>query len=339
MSGIFRLINGTVCINNLKLINSDRSAIILDNCALYTNNVTFENNHDSSEGAAVYASGSNYYRANDKFINNYAKNGASIYALRSILDIDDSKFVNDKEIGWGLIYAYNSHTNIKNTLFTNITSNYATAIHSEGGKLNVFNSGFINLFAKNTAGAIALKKTNTATIEKCSFINASSSRNGGAIFADINEDNYNATRDVAVKSCVFENCSSEFGGAYLQLGGQVSISNSILVNNVAKYSGGAIYISNATALIGNSRINQNSADYLEGGAIFIDDSVSTIASCDIVNNSAKTLGSGIYLYSSKYEIKDSYFADNNKEVIVSYFDRKGSSLKNNDLTGGKTLLN
>ena len=338
-ANVFKITSGTVYINNLKIRNCDKSSIILNDCILYTNNVTFENNHDLYEGAAIYASGSNYYSTNDKFTENYAKNGASIYALNSRVNVDGSTFTNNKKIGWGVIYAYNSITTVKNSIFANMTSDYATAIYCEKEELTVFNSLFSNLFAVNTAGAIGLKKTASVNIEKCSFINTSSSRNGGAIFADLNGDNYNATSDVAIKSSLFENCSSEFGGAYLQLGGQITIVGSHLISNVAKYSGGAVYLSNTTSLIGNCKVNENSADYLEGGALFIDDSKVTVSSCDIVNNSARTLGSGIYLYSSEYEIKNNYFADNNKEVIVSYFDRKGSSLKNNDLNGGKTLLN
>ncbi|MBQ2831559.1 C1 family peptidase [Methanobrevibacter sp.] len=338
-AGIFKFTNGTVYINNLKLINSDMSAIVLNNCALHTTNVTFENNYDSSEGSAIYASGSDYYSANDKFVNNYAKNGASIFGFRSIIDIDKSTFINNKEIDWGLIYAYNSITTVKNVVFANMTSKYATAIFCENNKLTVYNTAFINLFAKNTAGAIGLKNTSSVIIDHCSFINSSSSKNGGAVYADLNGGQYAPMNEVTVTYSLFENCSSQFGGAYLQLGGKTTIVDSGLISNVAEYNGGAIYLSNTTALIGNSKINNNKANLFYGGAVFIDDSESTVASCDIVNNAAGISGSGIYLYSSGYEIKNTYFAKNNGNVIASYFDRKGSYLKNNDLGGGKALLN
>lgn len=339
-AAVFRFTNGTVIINNLKIINSNTSAIYLNNCELRTNNVTFENNHDYyEEGGAIYAHQSNYFSTNDKFINNYAKKGASINAFRSIVEIDHSTFINNREIGWSLIYAYKSLTTVKNTVFENITSQYATAIYSEDDKLTVLNSKFINLFAKNTAGAIGLKTTKSVNIENCSFIHTESCKNGGAIYADLNGDNVTTEYSVTVKNSLFKNCSSEFGGAYLQLGGQINIIDTELLNNVAEYSGGAIYLSNTSALIGNSAINNNKAKYFYGGAVFIDDSEGKVTSCDIKNNTAGTTGSGIYLYDTKYEIKNTLFEKNSNAVIVSYFDKKGSFLTNNELNGGKTLLN
>ena len=55
-AGIFKFNNGTFIINNLKICNANTSSIILNDCELRTNNVTFENNNDPGEGAAIYAS-------------------------------------------------------------------------------------------------------------------------------------------------------------------------------------------------------------------------------------------------------------------------------------------
>ena len=83
-----------------------------------TNNVSFENNNDPNEGGAIYASQSDYYSSNDKFINNHAQNGASIYAYESIVNINNSRFASDN-IYWGMIYAYDSVTTVNNTVFEN----------------------------------------------------------------------------------------------------------------------------------------------------------------------------------------------------------------------------
>ena len=336
---IFKFTNGTVYLKNIKLKNSAQSSIILDNCILHTTNVIFENNRDSSEGGAVYALSSNYYSHGDTFKNNYAPRGADVYGLRSIIEIDGSTFTHSNEIGWGMVYAYRSITKVTNSLFANTTSNYAAAIYCERNNLTVYNSGFFNLNAKYTAGAIGLKTTLDAYIEKCSFVNTTSARNGGAVYADINGDGVLRYNDVTVKNTLFENCYSEYGGAMLQLGGRLTIVDSELLTNVAEYCGGAVYVSNTTTLIANSKLNNNKAKILNGGAVYTDDSDTTIASCDIVSNEAGSLGSGVYSDSSKYTIKNTYFSKNTDNVIVSYFDRKGSSLKNNDLGGGKTLLN
>lgn len=164
------------------------SSIVLYNCELQTNNVTFENNHDPATGAAIYAKESNYYSNHDKFINNYANDGASIFSVESVIDIDNSTFISNNAVHWSLIYGYESIMTIKNTVFANLTSRYATAIYSEKEKLNVINSKFINLYANASAGAIGSKDVEAITIEGCSFINVTSAKNAGAVYADLNEN-------------------------------------------------------------------------------------------------------------------------------------------------------
>lgn len=338
-AGVFKLINGTFYINNLKIINSARSSIILDNSILYTNNVTFQDNKDSSEAAAVYASNSNYYSNKDKFINNYAPKGSSIYGYKSILSINNSTFKNDKPVNWALIYSYQSVTTVNNTVFTNISSNYSSAIFAEEYKLNVSNSKFINLDADKTAGAIGFKSTAEVNIKGCTFINVTSKRNGGAVYGDLNGDDIVATNAVKLTDSAFYNCSSEFGGAYLQLGGKLNMANAVFKNNSAECSGAAVYVSNVTATITKSDFDDNNAEYFYGGALYVDDSNLAVTSSNFINNTAGIIGSGIYSYESQYQVKNSFFDKNSGEAIVSYFDRKGSSLKGNDLNGAKTLLN
>lgn len=343
-ASVFKFSNGKITINNLKIINANRSSIILNNCIVHTNNVTFENNHDNDEGAAIYARQSNYYSNHDKFINNYAKNGASIYTVLSIVEVNNSTFINSKPVHWSLIYGYQSEMVIKNTVFANLTSRYATAIYSEGNKLTVLNSKFINLFANATAGAIGTKEIKSLTIDGCSFINVSSSKDAGAVYVDINAGlmgkEYEATVNCSstVSKTLFENCSSNFGGAYLQLGGKLNLIESNFTNNTAEYTGGAVYISDAIPLIGNCKFNKNTAKYLYGGALYIDDSNSRITQCSFMYNHAGTFGEAIYLHDTKYEIKNSQFSMGEKETIVSLFDKAGSTLKNNNFNGGKTLL-
>ena len=337
-AGVFKFVNGTVIINNLKITNANSSSIILYNCELRTNNVTFENNNDPGEGSAIYAQNSNYYSSHDRFINNHANNGASIYSHRSIVDIDNSTFISSKAVHWSLIYAYESIMTVRNTVFANMSSKYATAIYSEKNKLTVLNSKFINLFANSTAGAIGCKECTSVTIDGCSFINVTSSKNAGAVYADINADNISSKYSVTISDSLFENCSSNFGGAYLQLGGKLNLADSKFANNAAKYYGGAVYLSNTSTLIGNVAFDKNIAEF-NGGAAYVDDSSIIINSCDFINNDAVNFGSGIYLYDSKYEIKNSFFTKGGNEVIVSFFDKKGSSVKNNELNGGKMLLN
>ena len=336
-ASVFKFNNGTVIINNLKIINANSSSIMLFNCELRTNNVTFENNYDPSSGAAIYAEQSNYYSNHDKFINNYAEMGASIFSLNSIIDINNSTLISNK-IHWSLIYGSNSIMTVNNTVFANMTSRYATAIYIEEKKLTVSNSKFINLHANATAGAIGSKDTSSITINGCAFINVTSAKNAGAVYADLNGNIINTTNSATVTDSLFENCSSNFGGAYLQLGGKLNMVRNNFINNTAEYSGGAVFLSNTTALIGSSKFNGNIAEQTYGGALYIDDSNIIINNVEFLNNHANTYGDSIYLYNSKYDIKNSKFRD--EEAVVSFFDRKDSTFnKNNQLNGGKTLLN
>ena len=341
-AGIFKLNNGTFIINNLKICNAKTSSIILNNCELRTNNVTFENNDDPGEGAAIYASQSNYYSNHDKFINNHANNGASVYAFKSIVDITNSTFTSDK-IHWSLIYGYDSVMTVRDSIFANMTSRYATAIYSEESeiksKLTVLNSKFINLKANATAGAIGAKAINSMTIDGCSFINVTSAKNAGAVYADLNGVKYNPENTATIANSLFENCSSTFGGAYLQLGGKLNIAKTNFVNNTAQYMGGAVYLSNTTTLISNSKFNKNNASLNYGGALYIDDSNCIITTNEFNNNNAGTYGDAIYLHDTKYTIKNCDFTKGDKPTVASFFEKQDSLFFNNALNGGTTLRN
>ena len=341
-ASVFKFNHGTVIINNLVIRNANASAIGIYDGELRTNNVTFENNNDPEAGAAICAVQSNYYSSHDNFTNNYAKNGASIYAFKSIVDINNSTFSSNK-IHWSLIYGQDSLMTVNNTLFANMTSRYATAIYSEESEvksaLTVLNSQFINLHANATAGAIGAKTTNSLTIDGCSFINVTSAKNAGAVYVDANGGTANSNKTSTISNSLFENCSSNFGGAYLQLGGKLNIAKTNFTNNIAEYMGGAAYLSNTTTLISNSKFNKNNATQNYGGALYIDDSNCIITTNEFNNNYAGTYGDAIYLHDSQYNIKNCDFTNGDKEAVASFFERKGCSFVNNNLNGGKTLLN
>lgn len=64
----------------------------------------------------------------------------------------------------------------------------------------------------------------------------------------------NKGSDLIINYTKFINCSSDYGGAILQLSNQLEIMNCNFTNNYAIYSGGAIYTSNIIRLaIADSR--------------------------------------------------------------------------------------
>ena len=78
--------------------------------------------------------------------------------------------------------------------------------------------------ANKTAGAILIKSGGNTVIENCEFINTTSSKDAGAIYADISGQNYDGSPsehgNLSIINSRFENTSSGFGGALIQLGGK-----------------------------------------------------------------------------------------------------------------------
>lgn len=336
---VFRFAGGQVTINNLVIKNSAKAAIILFGCNLTTNNVTFENNTDNNVGSAVYGYGALYYSNNDKFINNYAPMGSSIFVIESsLLSVTNATFRCDAQIEWGLIYADNSMVNINSTTVENINSKYATVLYGNG-IVSIKKSRFVNLASKFSAGAIGIKGSRYTVIEDCEFINVTSTKNGGAIFVDVPGDTPGKDGLCTIERTSFVNCSSEFGGAVLQLGGNLHIYNSNFTSNKAAFEGGAIYVSNSTMNVVNSTFDSNSiSDFGKGGALFFDNGDLEISNSLFKANYA-LYGAAIYAYDSEYDIELSNFTDNINNTVYTYFDRKGSAFANDNKIDDKPSLN
>ncbi len=346
-AGIFLIQNGNnITINNLVLKNGNNSALILVNgINIITNNVSFINCSSGNLngmhiGGAVLSIDSKYTSNDDKFINNYAPTGAAIYSEESEIRISNGLFKSNKTAPLGLIYAVsNTKLYIYNSTFANTTSKYATAIYINKGNVYINNTRFHNLHANITAGAVGIKMGNLI-IDNSEFINSSSSKNGGAIYADI-IGNTIEDGEVIINNTTFKNCSSEFGGAILQLGGVSEITYSNFTNNTAKYNGGATYFSYVHSLINNSNFDYNKVDIFNnyptyGGAIFNDksDGELNIANSNFTNNDAY-LGSALYIYDSKYILNNLNFNNNQNYSIYSVYDNNTSEI--GKLTGDYTL--
>ncbi|MFM5881849.1 Cysteine protease, C1A family [Methanobrevibacter gottschalkii] len=337
-AGIFSIINKTnITLNNIVLKNGNNSALILlYGTKIITNNVTFINCSSGNLngmhiGGAIISIDSEYISYNDKFIDNYAPTGTAIYSEESYITINNGLFKSNKTAPLGLIYAViNTYLSIYNSTFANTTSRYATAIYINNGNVYINNTKFHNLHANITAGAIGIKMGNLI-IDNCEFINTSSDKNGGAIYADICGNAFE-NGEVIVNNTQFENCSSEFGGAILQLGGISKITNSNFTNNTAKYNGGATYFSYVHSLINSSNFNYNKVDIINnyptyGGAIFNDksDEELNIANSNFTNNDAY-LGSALYIYDSKYKLNNLNFNNNQNYSIYSVYDNNTSEI-------------
>ncbi len=132
-------------------------------------------------------------------------------------------------------------------------------IFEEGGVVSISKSRFKNLVANKTAWAVAVNGISVLELSDCEFDNVSSANNGGAIFVDCNA-NGNVLVSSLVNNTNFTNCSSDFGGAILQLNGHLIIISSIFHSNSATYEGGAVYTSFADLFILNSKFISNNVE-------------------------------------------------------------------------------
>ncbi len=325
-AGAFRFTNGSVYIRNLTFTNCADSPLMFRNCELITENVTFENNSNNQSAGAVFAFHSDYYSFNDRFIDNYAPDGSAILSVYSKVSVDDSLFINEEPIRWSLIKGSDSIFTVANCVFANLTSRYATAVYNDGGKNYIKNTRFVNLYADATGGALAFKGCEYTNIENCEFINVTASKNGGAVYADVNSVGYFPDGFTFINRTLFEDCKSEFGGAVLQLGGNLAIADSTFLNCTADYSGGGVYASNASVALENANFTGNKALFLIGGAMLVDDCNVEINISHFEDNSAD-YGGAIYAYDAYFEVEGSEFL-NNGEAIHGVFLKDGSYYKN-----------
>ena len=347
LTRIFTIDSSNVVMNNLIIKNANLSAIFIQNSTLRTYNVTFENNI-AKGGGAICGVSSIYNSSGDRFINNYAKVGSSIYLEdRSELYLNDGTFKNDDYFEWSLIYLNSCTVDIQNTSFYNLTSNYCPAVYIEECEGRIKNSKFVNLHANKTAGAVALKKIfKEFSIEDCEFINATSEKNGGAIYSDVNGDGDLPRGNLNIVNSRFEDCSSEFGGAVLHLGGLLNINNTNFTSNIADYDGGAVYTSNSYVSIYNSSFISNKAltdGFSNGGAIFNDKGSLELIGCTLENNVASN-ASSIYSYESELTLNECYFNNptvNSTSICMVFgrgYSQNGTELNNDALSLNNTYF-
>ena len=341
-SRIFNITANNVTLSNLILTggNANKGGAIYTTGLLTLNNVTFIDNYASQNGGAVEIYGDAVLNCNNSnFIDNYAaEGGSSIVVTTGKLNLYNS-YITSKIVAKAgqVMGSIETQLYLENITFANITATYSPAIYLVGSKIRIIDSKFINLKANITAGAMSLREGGEIYIRNCEFINTTSSRNAGAIYADITGYVASNEGNVTIIDSKFKDAHSDFAGAYAQLGGQFWLSNSEFINNHATVNGGAIYLSFTETEINNCTFESNgvgiTADYsCYGGAIFSDMSTLNITDSKFFNNVASA-GNAIYAYDTSFNIKGSTFK-NNTNAIFSVFTKKynidESNVFNND---------
>ena len=326
-SRIFNITANNVTLSNLILTggNAEKGGAIYATGSLTLNNVTFIDNYAKTEGGAVGLYGNVILTSdNSDFIDNYAEAGSAIFVEKGVLNLYNANLSSKIFNKYSQIAVLtNSTVYIENTTFSNSTSSYSPALYLRSSKTSIINSKFINLRGNITSGAIGVRMGGELYVKNCEFINTTSSKNAGAIFADVLYGDYLGA--VTIIDTVFENTSSEFGGAFLRLSGNLSLNNTKFINSHATYNGGSVYLSGVTGLINNCTFDSNGVDVIEGyptygGAILLDMGTYNISGSKFFNNNASA-GAAIYAYDSAYTITNSIF-ENNTNPIYTFFDKQ-----------------
>ena len=325
-SRIFNITANNVTLCNLVLTggNAKEGGAIYSTGALTLKNVTFIANYATEYGGAVlFETNLTLNCNNTRFIDNYGGKSSSLYVERGNVTLYNSYITSKVFSKRGQMVFQNSRVHVENTTFINISASYTPAFLAINFKeFYIINSKFINLRANTSAGALCVKNGGDVYIKDCEFINTSSSKNAGAILADI-AGTSNTEGSVTIVDTIFKDTYSEFGGAYLQLGGNLLLDNTEFTNGHAVYNGGSVYLSWVQAVINNCTFASNGVEIFEGyptygGAIFSDISILIIDNSRFINNTAGA-GSAVYAYDTSYCIANSLF-ENNTNPIYTFFD-------------------
>ena len=326
-SRIFNITANNVTLSNLILTggNAEKGGAIYATGSLTLNNVTFTNNYAKIEGGAVGLYGNVILTCNNSdFIDNYAEAGSAIFVQKGVLNLYNADLSSKIFNRYSQIAVLaNSIVYIENATFSNSNSSYSPALYLRSSKTSVINSKFINLRGNITSGAIGVRMGGDLYVKNCEFINTSSSKNAGAIFADVLYNDYDGV--VTIIDTVFKDTSSGFGGAFLQLSGNLFLNNTKFINGHATYNGGSVYLSYVNGVISNCTFDSNGVDIIEGyptygGAILLDMGTYNISESKFFNNNASA-GAAIYAYDSAYTISNSIF-ENNTNPIYTFFDKQ-----------------
>ncbi len=228
---------------------------------------------------------------NITFVNTQILNKGTLNASNTIFANSTANKVDGYGNSYGgAIYSPNSNCNVylDNCTFENTYAEYGGAIYVNGGILDIKNSNFISTVSFNYGGAITCLNTKSVSVSKSKF-NKSISVNdaGGAIYV--------LSSNLDVIDTDFINCNASFGGAIASLKSTLTLNDVTASNNVANWSGGAVYHMYGNVKIINSLFSNNNAR--NGAALFVDNSTDlTIENNIFTNNVASICAGAVYSF-------------------------------------------
>lgn len=329
---IFNIIGNNVTLKNLIIKNALNGAVsfVQPNAEYYLDNVTIQNSSSKYSYGGIELNASNLVVNNSKFISNTGTDSSDIFFNEKCnVTVVNSTFEGGIESKWSHIYFSGGALIVDGSTFANSRSSYANAIYGEDGRVTVRNTKFRNLTVLNSAGAIGVKYVVNLTVEDCEFTNITSGKNGGVIFADIDQGY------VTIANSKFHGCFAAFGGAVMQLRAELNIINSTFEDNIAMYDGGVLWTSYANVSIENSTFKRNNVvkeDLEIGGVLYFDKGNILIKGSTFIDNHGSNKGDAVFTYDSKLTLQNNTFKDNGNALysVFSTQDIAEDNKFNND---------
>lgn len=330
---IFNIIGNNVTLKNLIIKNALNGAVsfVQPNAEYYLDNVTIQNSSSKYASGGIELNATNLVVNNSKFISNTGTDSSDIFFNEKCnVTVINSTFEGGIESKWSHIYFSGGALIVDGSTFANSRSSYANAIYGEDGRVTVRNTKFRNLTVLNSAGAIGVKYAVNLTVEDCEFTNITSGKDGGVIFADIDQGY------VTIANSKFHGCFAAFGGAVMQLRAELNIINSTFEDNIAMYDGGVLWTSYANVSIENSTFKRNNVvkeDLEIGGVLYFDKGNILIKGSTFIDNHGSNKGDAVFTYDSKLTLQNNTFKDNGNALysVFSTQDIAEDNKFNNDL--------
>ena len=151
------------------------------------------------------------------------------------------------------------------------------------GSLTIIDSAFLDNRALNGGGLFA---TGPAVITNTTFLR-NEARQGGGLYSEA---------EVRVSGSRFEqnlatNGRLRGGGGGLFAKGNITLDETEIISNTARFDGAGLYIENGTGRINGGRLASNHADG-DGGGVYIDQGALTLTGTTLISNTARRSGGG-----------------------------------------------
>ncbi len=288
-------------------------AIYSDNGTLVMTSGTFtDNTAPSGGGGAIEVLYGTATLSGGTFTGNVASGGAAIQDALATLTLSNSTFTsNSGTVFAGAIDNGSSTATVTNCTFTDNTAPFAGAINnfnrSEGG-LSVSGSTFTgNEATAGQGGAIYNtlgSSTGVRTVNNSEFFGNQATSGGGAIYDNPTYGGSGAGLVLTVSNSTFtlnEATGASDGGALLNDGGTITLTDSTFSSDEAGSYGGAILTQGGYLALINSTLASNTAG-VSGGAIDAQGPVTATFSTFSANQATSGGGGAIDNFDGQYSV-------------------------------------